>query len=123
MGSTAVIQSPNASRSSCVPLAHCRRRTGIPGLLMFPQWRLFAVDAATTAELRLDVPRSEGSSPIVRHDTVSMSKWVTILVTADIAGAALIAVCVFGLYASPRDYDRAQLWEGLASFLVGWIMA
>jgi Undecaprenyl-phosphate glucose phosphotransferase len=81
------------------------------------------VDAATSVELRLDVPQSEASSPIVRHGYVSLSKWVAVLVTADIAGATLIAVCVFGLYASPLDYDRGQLWEGLASFLIGWIMA
>jgi len=42
---------------------------------------------------------------------------------ADIIGVASIAVLVFRLYASPLNYDVAQLSGGLTSFLVGWIVA
>ncbi len=42
---------------------------------------------------------------------------------ADVIGVAFIAVLVFRLYASPLNYNGDQLWAGLASFLVGWIVA
>jgi polysaccharide biosynthesis protein PslA len=38
-------------------------------------------------------------------------------------GSISIALLVFCLYASPLDYDPMQLWAGLASFIVGWIVA
>jgi len=45
-----------------------------------------------------------------------------VLVTADMVGTALVAILVFRLYASPLNYSYSQLWVGLASFLVGWIV-
>jgi Undecaprenyl-phosphate glucose phosphotransferase len=80
-------------------------------------------DIATTVDLRLDVPQSETSSSIPRHENVSLSTRITILATADIAGVILIGLYVFRLYASPLNYDESQLWAGLASFIVGWIVA
>ncbi len=79
-------------------------------------------DVATTVDLRLDVPRTETSSAIPRHDNVSLSKRITILVTADIIGVVLIGLCVFRLSASPLNYGQGQLWAGLASFIFGWIV-
>jgi Undecaprenyl-phosphate glucose phosphotransferase len=78
---------------------------------------------ATIAELRLDVPQSEASSPIARHGYVSLTQWIAMLVAADIIGIALVAVLVFRLYASPLDYNNGQLWAGLGSVLIGWIVA
>jgi Undecaprenyl-phosphate glucose phosphotransferase len=78
---------------------------------------------ATIAELRLDVPQSEASSPIVRHAYVSLTQWIAVLMSADIIGIALVAILVFRLYASPLDYDHGQLWAGLGSVLIGWIVA
>jgi hypothetical protein len=66
-------------------------------------------DVATKVDLRLDVPRSEVSSPILDHDHVSLSHRIAILVTADVAGVALIGFFIFRLYASPLNYG------GLAS--------
>jgi len=80
-------------------------------------------DLASTVEIRLDAPQSEASPPIVRHEHVSLTQRIAILVTADLAGVALIGLTVFRLYASPFDYDEGQLWGGLASFLIGWIVA
>ena len=80
-------------------------------------------DVATKVDLRLDVPQSEASSPILDHDHVSLSKRIAILVTADVAGVALIGFSIFRLYASPLNYDENQMWTGLASFLIGWILA
>jgi polysaccharide biosynthesis protein PslA len=59
----------------------------------------------------------------MRHDYVPLTQWTAVLVTADIIGIALVAVLVFNLYASPLNYNDSQLWAGLASFLVGWILA
>ncbi len=42
---------------------------------------------------------------------------------ADIIGVASIAILVFYLYAIPLNYNDGQLWAGLVSFLVGWIIA
>ena len=81
------------------------------------------LNSATTAELFRDVPQSEASSPIARHGYVSLTQWIAALVAADIVGIALIAVLVFRLYASPLDYDHGQLWAGLGSVLIGWIVA
>jgi polysaccharide biosynthesis protein PslA len=78
---------------------------------------------ATNVDLRLDVLQSEASSPILGHDHVSLSKRIAILVMADIVGSTLIGLCIFRLYASPLNYDEDQIWAGLASFLVGWIVA
>ena len=41
----------------------------------------------------------------------------------DVIGSVLIAVFVFGSYVTPVNYNDGQLWAGLASFLVGWIVA
>jgi polysaccharide biosynthesis protein PslA len=38
-------------------------------------------------------------------------------------GSISIALLVFCVYAGPLDYDRTQLWAGLGSFIVGWIVA
>jgi len=81
------------------------------------------LNSATTAELCLDVPQSEASSPIARHGYVSLTQWIAVLVAADIIGIALVAVLVFRLYASPLDYDHGQLWAGLGSVVIGWIVA
>ena len=78
---------------------------------------------ATTTDLRLDAPQSAASSPIVRHDYVPLIRWIVVLAAADVMGVALIAVAVFWLYASPLNYNDGQLWAGLASFLIGWIVA
>jgi len=80
-------------------------------------------NVATAVDLRLDVPQSKASFPILRHDSISLSKRMTILVAADIIGVTLIGLIVFRLYASPLNYDASQLWAGLASFLIGWIVA
>jgi hypothetical protein len=81
------------------------------------------LNSATTAELRLDVPQGAASSPIVRHGYVSLTQWIAVLVAADITGIALVAVLDFRLYASPLDYRNGQLWAGLGSVLIGWIVA
>ena len=81
------------------------------------------LNSAATAELCLDVPQSEASSPIARHGYVSLTQWIAVLVAADIIGIALVAVLVFRLYASPLDYDHGQLWAGLGSVVIGWIVA
>lgn len=80
-------------------------------------------DITNTVDLRLDVPKSGTSSSIPRHESVSMATRIAILVTADIAGVILIGLYVFRLYASPLDYDESQLWAGLASCIVGWVVA
>ena len=81
------------------------------------------MDAVTAVDLRLDVHRSDVPPPIVRHDYVPLTKWVLSLVVADSLGSALIAVIVFRMYASPLKYNGHQLWAGLASFLIGWMVA
>lgn len=78
---------------------------------------------ATNVDLRLDVLQSEASSPIVDHDHVSLSERIAILVTADVAGVTLIGLVIFRLYARPLNYDESQMWAGIASFFVGWIVA
>jgi Undecaprenyl-phosphate glucose phosphotransferase len=80
-------------------------------------------DVATDVDLRFDVPQSGMSSPILDHDHVSLSTRTAILVTADVVGVALIGLVIFRLYASPLKYDESQMWSGLASFLIGWILA
>jgi Undecaprenyl-phosphate glucose phosphotransferase len=52
-----------------------------------------------------------------------LAQWTGVLVAADIIGTALVALLVFRLYASPLNYSDSQLWAGLASFLVGWMVA
>jgi polysaccharide biosynthesis protein PslA len=76
-----------------------------------------------TADLCLDSPQSEASIAIARHGHVPLLHWVGVLVGADVIGIALIAILVFHLYASPLDYEDNQLWAGLGSVLVGWIVA
>jgi Undecaprenyl-phosphate glucose phosphotransferase len=80
-------------------------------------------DVATNVDLRLDVPQGEASSPILDHAHVSLSTRIAILMTADVGGVALIGLFIFRLYASPLNYDESQMWTGLASFLIGWILA
>jgi Undecaprenyl-phosphate glucose phosphotransferase len=76
-----------------------------------------------TADLGLNVTRREPSSPIIRQNYVPLTKWIAGLAVADVMGVALVAVLVFRLYASPLNYNGNQLWAGLASFLIGWIVA
>jgi len=78
---------------------------------------------ATTTDLRLDAPPSAASSAIVRHDYVPLISWIVALAVADVIGVAIIAVIVFWLYASPLNYNDGQLWAGLGSFLISWIVA
>jgi polysaccharide biosynthesis protein PslA len=78
---------------------------------------------ANTAQFCLDAPKSEASTAFVRHGHVSLPQWIAVLMAADIAGIALMAVLVFRLYASPLDYHDSQLWAGLGSVLIGWIVA
>jgi polysaccharide biosynthesis protein PslA len=81
------------------------------------------VDIATPADLHLNILESKASPGIVRHDYVPLSKWIAALVTADVAGAVLIALFVFSSYVSPLNYEAGQLWAGIGSFLFGWIVA
>ena len=81
------------------------------------------MDFATTANLRLDLLQTEASPAILRHDNIPLSKWIATLIAADSVGAIAISALVFGLYASPHNYEDAQLWAGLASFLTGWVVA
>jgi polysaccharide biosynthesis protein PslA len=78
---------------------------------------------AKTAELCLDAPQLEASTAIARHGHVSLLQWVGALVGADILGIVLTAILVFHLFARPLDYHDSQLWAGLGSVLVGWIVA
>lgn len=78
--------------------------------------------AATSADLCVEAPQRRGISHIPNYDHVSMSTRTAILAIADVAGVILIGLCVFRWYAIPRDYDEGQLWAGLVSFLVGWIV-
>jgi Undecaprenyl-phosphate glucose phosphotransferase len=81
------------------------------------------MNIATPADLPLDVLQGEAFPRVVRHHCVPLSKWITALMATDIAGAILIALFVFSLYATPLNYKDGQLWAGIASFLVGWMVA
>jgi polysaccharide biosynthesis protein PslA len=60
---------------------------------------------------------------VIRQDYVPLIQWTAVLVTADIIGIAVVAILVFRFYAKPLNYHEGQLWAGLTSFLVGWIVA
>jgi Undecaprenyl-phosphate glucose phosphotransferase len=44
-------------------------------------------------------------------------------VVADVLGAVLLSFLVFGTYAEPLEYERAQLWAGVSGFLIVWGLA
>jgi Undecaprenyl-phosphate glucose phosphotransferase len=81
------------------------------------------VDFATTANMRLDLLQTEATPAILRHDNVALSKWIATLIAADSIGAIAISKIIFDLYAIPLNYKGGQLWAGLGSFLIGWIVA
>lgn len=81
------------------------------------------MNIATTANLRLDLQKIQTSSSIVRHGRVPLSEWIVSLIAADVIGTVLAAVLIFSMYAGPLNYKDGQLYAGLGSFLVGWLMA
>jgi Undecaprenyl-phosphate glucose phosphotransferase len=54
---------------------------------------------------------------------VQLYGWVAALVIADIFGAIVLSLIIFGVYAEPLSYAKSQLWAGLTGFTIAWGLA
>jgi Undecaprenyl-phosphate glucose phosphotransferase len=57
------------------------------------------------------------------YSRIRLHGWMAALMCADVGGAVILSTIIFNLYADPLNYDKTQLWAGLAGFVVAWGLA